>query len=74
MGYEKTEVRILRIKHKIIFRPGTQAIDMKEMLKAVPDEATIGEVSDGSVSFWDEGNKPMAYIEFQEEKEEKYTN
>jgi hypothetical protein len=60
MGYEKTlEVTISRTKHLISFSVGTRAVDLKEMLKNVPDEATVDEILGegdefGSIEFHEE--------------------
>lgn len=62
-GYEKTfETKILRIKHRIAFKPGTRKIDLIDMLRHIPDEAIVDEVID------DADDTDMATIEFHEEK------
>lgn len=60
MGYEKTlETRILRVKHKVTFSVGTRAVDLREMLSRVPNEATVDEIlgegdEQGSIKFHEE--------------------
>ena len=55
MAYTKTfTTKILRVKHLIEFNIGTRAIDLKEMLKHVPDGATIDEVLENSIEFHEE--------------------
>ncbi len=60
MGYEKkSEIRILRAKHKVTFSVGMRAVDLREMLSMVPDEATIDEIlkeghEHGSIEFHEE--------------------
>ena len=62
IGYKKTiKSKVVRVKHKVTFSVGTNAFNLMEMLKYVPDKAEVDEVLVD-----DETEK--ASIEFHEER------
>lgn len=66
IAYEKTfEATLIRTKHKVSFKVGMTKFSLMEMLKHVPDNATIDEILD------DENAEGIASIEFHEERIEK---
>lgn len=61
IGYTKTfEMKILRVKHLVVFNMNTRKIDLVNMLNDVPDDAVVDEVI--------EDNEGFSSIEFHEEK------
>jgi len=62
LGYVKTfETKIIRVKHKVIFRIGTDVCNLMKMLNEVPGKAEVDEVI---VDY----EEDKVSIEFHEEK------